>query len=422
MIKLTKIRAGALQFVLFIGAIIAVLLMAFVMLSHSHTLFNKKTDINIELIQATDKGMTRSFEQSLEAGKAWSLPEENTMRIQTNVEKSYWGILEKRAVVSKKGKLMFTKIGLVGHQEVNRFALYLQDDNRPMVIAGDAKINGDAYLPERGIKMGNIQGYGYTKPQLVYGREWQSKSRLPELENGVVGQLKQLTGTGYMPTGDVINFNKEAIVKNSFQKETQIIRGTVVNLVDVSLTGNIMVWASQQINVRPTANLRDIVLVAPKINIADGVTGNFQALASKQIKVGRNCTLNYPSVLAVQEARKFEKDNNILKEPSFIMESGSSVSGMILYKKDNESKGYGADLKIDKNASVHGEIYCDGSLELKGGVYGSVLTQSFISMENGNVYLNHLYNGNINSNQLPIAFGGLVFVDKPVNQVMKWLY
>ena len=104
MIRSKKIRAGALQFVLFIGAIIAVLLMAFVMISHSHTLFNKKTDITIAMIQATDKGLEASFDQPLEVGMTWELPEQDPLGIETGIQKDYWGLLEKREVTSKKGK------------------------------------------------------------------------------------------------------------------------------------------------------------------------------------------------------------------------------------------------------------------------------------------------------------------------------
>lgn len=410
------------QFVLFIGAIIAVLLMAFVLLSHSHSLFNKKTDITIDLIQATDRGMSQSFEQSLEVGETWILPEENSIGIQTNVQKTYWGVLENRKVVSQKGKLKFTKIGLVGHQLENRFALYLQEDNRPMVIAGDARINGDAYLPERGIKMGNIQGFGYTKTQLVYGHQRQSKSRLPELEKGMVGQLKQLTATGFMPTGNDLMLKTGAMVKNGFQQETQIIRGVNVDLENVSLTGNIMVWASHQINVFDTAVLQDVVLIAPEIHIADGVNGNFQALATKQIMVGRNCNLVYPTILAVQETGRFKGNTDMSLEPSLVINSGSTISGTILFLDGNDAKYYTPDIKIDEDTAVFGELFSEGYLELKGEVFGSVYTKAFIAMENGNLYLNHLYNGRIDASLLPMAYGGLVFSDRPANKVMKWLY
>ncbi|RIV68265.1 hypothetical protein [Flagellimonas aequoris] len=419
MTKLKKIKAGALQFVLFIGAIIAVLLMAFVMVSHSHTLFNKKTDITIAMIQATDRGMGASFDQPLEVGMTWELPERDPLGIETSVQKDYWGLLEKREVISKKGKLKFTKIGLVGLRDENRYALYLEDNNRPMVIAGVARISGDAFLPERGIKMGNIQGFGYTKPQLVYGRRQQSSSRLPELYQEVARQLGQLTG---LPKGNNISFKKGEIIKNSFQEETQIIRGAVIELENISLVGNILVWASEEIIVQPTANLRDVVLIAPQINIVDGTMGNFQALASKQITMGRNGNLSYPSVLAVGKKGKFEKNANKQQEPSLIMEPGASLSGMLLYWEENDLEGYGANIQIQENANVNGEVYCQGSLELKGNVYGSVTTQSFITLEKGNVYQNHLFGGKIEANLLPLAYGGLVFKDKPANQVMKWLY
>ncbi|WP_127019777.1 hypothetical protein [Flagellimonas beolgyonensis] len=422
MIGIKKIKAGALQFVLFIGAIIAVLLMAFVMLSHSHTLFNKKTDITIDLIQTTDRGMTQSFEQPLETGKTWTLLEESTIGIHTSVQKSFWGMLEKRTVVSKKGKLKFTKTGLVGHKEENRAALYLQDDNRPMVIAGDAKINGNAYLPERGIKIGNIQGFGYSKPQLVYGHQRQSKSRLPELEKGMVGQLKQLTASGFILAGNDLRLKTGAMVKNGFQQETQIIQGVNVDLESISLTGNIMVWASRQIKVFDTAVLQDVVLIAPEIHIADGVNGNFQALASEQITVGNNCNLVYPTILAVQETGRFKRNMDMSSEPSLVINSGSRISGTMLFLTGNDAQEFTPDIKIDTDTVVFGELFCEGYLELKGEVFGSVYTTAFIAMANGNLYLNHLYNGRIDASLLPMAYGGLVFSEKSANQVMKWLY
>src|SRR5690606_36425267 len=105
MIWSKKIRAGALQFVLFIGAIIAVLLLAFVLLSHTHALFDKKTDITVDLIQTVDRGMFQSFDQNREPGKPWEPSQYNDLEIQTSVQTEYWGVLEKRSVTAKKGKI-----------------------------------------------------------------------------------------------------------------------------------------------------------------------------------------------------------------------------------------------------------------------------------------------------------------------------
>ncbi len=56
MIILRKIKAGALQFVLFVGAIIAVLLMSFLLLTYTHQHFEKKTDVLIEVLRSADYG------------------------------------------------------------------------------------------------------------------------------------------------------------------------------------------------------------------------------------------------------------------------------------------------------------------------------------------------------------------------------
>ncbi len=38
-------------------------------------------------------------------------------------------------------------------------ALYLKDNNKPLVLVGGTRIDGKAYLPKRGVKSGNIAGY-----------------------------------------------------------------------------------------------------------------------------------------------------------------------------------------------------------------------------------------------------------------------
>src|SRR5690606_34855171 len=124
---------------------------------------------------------------------------------------------------AKKGKIQFTKTGFVGRGEENRYALYLNDNQRPMVIVGNSMIIGDALLPQRGIKMGNIHGYGYTRPQLVYGRTKQSNTALPRLNEGTQRQLDKLTGSGYVPKRDALELEKNIVITNSFLEEPKMI-------------------------------------------------------------------------------------------------------------------------------------------------------------------------------------------------------
>lgn len=417
-----KIKAGALQFVLFIGAIIAVLLLAFVLLSHTHALFDKKTDITVDLIQAVDRAMFQSFDQNEERGQPRELSKTDGLGIETNVQKEYWGVLEKRSVTAKKGKIQFTKTSFVGHGDDDRYALYLKDNQRPMVIVGNAKIMGNALLPQRGIKMGNIQGFGYTRPQLVYGRTKQSNTALPKLNDGMQLQLDRLTNSGELPQGDRLDLEKNMVVTNSFLEEPKVVQGDFIDLAEVSLSGNILIWATDAIRLHRSAQLRDVVLVAPKIEVTDGVAGNFQAIASEWITVGRDCTLDYPTVLALQRPRTYDEKISMEQDPRILVEQGSWVSGMLIYMDQNEYKGNSPYIKIEEDATIKGEVHCTQNLELKGNVLGSVTTNAFVAKENGNVYLNHLFHGRMDASLLPKEYGGICYENNKGNRIMKWLY
>ncbi|NAY93513.1 hypothetical protein GTQ34_16535, partial [Muricauda sp. JGD-17] len=59
-----RVKAGALQFVLFIGALIAILLSTFVLLHHVHHKFDKKTEKTITLVKKADWGIHHALSQN----------------------------------------------------------------------------------------------------------------------------------------------------------------------------------------------------------------------------------------------------------------------------------------------------------------------------------------------------------------------
>lgn len=422
MIWKKKIKAGALQFVLFIGAIIAVLLISFVLISHTHVLFKKKTDVTIALIRAADQGLEYSFRKSMHNGDVLQVPDSEEIGITTSIQKKYWGLWEIRSALAKKGKLAFEKTGFVGHGKNEIFALYLKENQRPMVIAGDAKITGTAQLPERGIKMGNIQGYGYTRPQLVYGRQQRSSSTLPNLDKEFLQQLELISNSYFEPQGEEVDLKPGTVLKTSFKEETQLIKGFTIDLEKMALSGNVLVWASKKITVHPSTELHDVVLVAPYIEIKEGAQGNFQVVASERIEVGKGANLEYPTVLAVYQSKNTSKEMGDSRMPNILVDNGASVGGMVIYIGKEDPKDIRPHIKIEQNAQVIGEVYCSRNLELKGSIYGNATTDAFIALENGNAYLNHLFNGKLDATMLPLGYGGLCYEDKPANTILKWLY
>jgi hypothetical protein len=398
-----------------VGAIIAVLLLSFVLVVHSHNLFKKKTDVLVAVIQEADKAFAKSFAKDL--GTEKQIFPITELGIETTLQKESWGLLQLQKVHSKKGKFQFKKMAFVGPTDSKRPALYLKDNQRPLVLVGNTKVSGTAYLPERGVKMGNIYGNSYYAPKLIYGQELQSGEQLPPLSREFQEQLLLKNFES-----ESIDYKARMTLKNSFANPTKSIRGDYIQLEEVTLSGNIVVQATHKIVVEASSILHDIILIAPIIEIRNWTKGNFQALAQKTIKVGKGCKLDYPSVLAVNLIRKDSLINQSM-EPHIALDSYAELRGFILFKEDHEEPNlYKPHVHIDENAQVHGEVYSSQNLELKGKVHGNVTVGGFVALENGNIYQNHLYNGKINSGTLAEQYAGIAYENQKTDQIIKWLY
>ncbi|MEC7264021.1 MAG: hypothetical protein VXW38_09795 [Bacteroidota bacterium] len=417
---LKKVKAGALQFVLFMGAVIAVLLMTFVLLHHTHQLFDKKSSKVIEVIKRADMGIQYAMGQDLPNNSSTVLDMGLDDGIEVTVSKSYWGIFEKYIAVSKFKKTQFTKIALVGGRlEPNFPALYVKDNDRPMIIAGSAKITGSALLPKQGIRPGGISGRFYQYKIPVFGQVKESGKALPYLDKGFRDQLKQLLISDQIGThGNELRFKPDVRAVNSFESPTQWIHGDVLRFSDGELKGNVLVKATGSITIGKGCNIKDVVFMAPKIVIEEGFLGRLQAMATDEIQIGKGVYLEYPSALIVdREGKPYEKSRKI---PHIFIGDQATINGVVGYLDNHEDNVFYPQISVAEKATVRGEVYCEKSLELKGNVLGKVTTDSFIAMENGSIYQNHLFNGNIDASKLPDEYGGLLL--NTGKMVVKWMY
>ncbi|SHK12501.1 hypothetical protein SAMN04488007_2088 [Maribacter aquivivus] len=430
MIIARKVKAGALQFVLFVGAIVAVLLMSFLLLTYTHQHFEKKTDVLVEVLRSTNYGIESSLKADFQIGDSYAVVKEEDIPITTTVKREFWGVFEKRKALAIHGNTSYTKTVLIGGQEQEELpALYLNNHQRPVIVAGNTRITGNAYLPEQGLKMGNINGNSYNRNELLYGRRFRSDSVLPKLSADLDTQIKLLATSNYIPQGDIIHRLSSEGIKNSFNNETIVYKDRTVRLQNIQLTGNVIIVASSKIIVEASAQLTDVVLMAPEIEIENGVSGTFQAIATESIYVGKKCNLFYPSALVVKKEKSFQGSglvNNkatVNRPPTIHLNERAKVRGYVMVIDDNTTKQYTPSIKIETGAKVIGEVYCTKNVELKGSVDGTVFTDGFIALENGSVYQNHIYNGIINSTQISDKYVGLLLASRVDNKkVMKWLY
>lgn len=424
--KALKLKAGALQMTLFVIVVIALLLGAFLLLTHLNKLVSTKTDFAIETVDNADKGIQYSLHHDLPYNQPFQVDLDDGTFKNLEVEKTIWGVFQRVNSSSKIKSFEFNKVALIGDAlpKTDRTALYLENTNKPLVVVGNTKIKGDAYVSEKGIRPGNISGQSYYGDQLLYGNMKLSRSDLPKIDSHIVSNIKIST----QQIADYSNYqfmdlDTTQSYSNSFFNPMNIAYSNkAIQLDNKKLSGHIIIKSDTEINVTSASTLKDIILIAPKISIEDHVKGNFQAIATDSIIVGENVTLTYPSALVLSPKNKSVENNKTsINQSSISIGRGSVIKGVVVNLANKTKNDFSAQIHIHETAGIYGEVYCTGNVELEGTVYGTIYTSGFVAHQNGSVYQNHIYNGNILANELSENYAGLI-LESDTKQIMQWLY
>lgn len=331
---------------------------------------------------------------------------------------SFWGIFQKTLVLAENKNKVFYKCGLIGSNlsENKRLSLYLKNNYKPLIVVGNTKIEGNVMIPKQGVQSGYIAGNSYLGDQLIYGNLKISSQDLPKLNRSLINELDTYekdymsTLSSYILSGNTKNIN-------SFLSGTYIIYKENSFSVNEEIIGNYIIKSDNTIIITKSSQLRDVIVMASEIIIEDGVVGNFQAIATNKIYVGRNVSLSYPSALVINENKDV-----LIKEAQIVIDEFSSLKGIILFRtKKDLSNSFETHLKISENTKILGDIYCEGNFELRGEVWGSVYTHQLISNTAGTIFINHLYNAKISNKGFPNYYSGILLENERKN-TMKWLY
>ncbi|WP_299272399.1 hypothetical protein [uncultured Psychroserpens sp.] len=412
------LKAGALQMVTFIIVVIALFLSSILILMHVHKQFRIQTNHTIETVKLLDEGIHYQMPKTVttDENRTMSLIAEDDKSLK--LTKGFWGVFEQMHVEAQIKNKKLVKMAFVGEQpRPSRVALFLKDNNKPLVVVGNTRIEGSAYLPKRGIKTGHISGHSYYGTKTVYGATEVSR-QFPKLDSKLEAHIKLLTEYKLVNQENIQNIDLHSGKThiNSFENPLMLASSrNEIMLSNITLSGHIIVQSNRKIIVDETAKLKDVVLIAPNIEIRKDVKGIFQAFATKQLSVSENVKLNYPSALVLY--------GDYIKEEAHHLElaSNSEIKGVLLCLGRTRSDNFDVQLKIEDNTIIEGQVYCEQNLDLRGTVYGTVYANNFLVKENGTTYQNHLYHAEINSNELTEQFVGLSFNTLP-KQVMKWLY
>lgn len=422
-----KLKSGALQFTVFIAVLIALLLAGLILYAYTFIYMKEQSKGAIENIQFADIGIQALLEQkelSLDTTQIDFIKKEK-QSIKTNL--SPWGIFQKGIVVTQFRKKKFTKTAIIGsliNADLSP-TLFLKETHNALTVVGTTKIKGIAYLPTQGVNSGYIAGNSYYGSQLIYGTIKKSTAELPKAEKTVLEAVDNYIKTYKIETQqDYIDLNASSRIINSFKSRTKgFYSQNPIVLENKIISGNIIIKSETSIKIRKTALLTDVIIIAPIIEIEDETTGSFQALASKKITMGKKCNLNYPSALVLSQENK-NSPNEISTIPfdnQIFIDAGSIVRGTVCFLQTKEIADFQTQIVLEKEAKIKGQVYCNGNLEIKGTVSGSVYTKQFVANQSGSIFMNHVYNATIENETVPKIYGGIILEQEP-KTVLKWLY
>jgi hypothetical protein len=408
-----KIKAGALQIVLVIAILILILLFSFISLISLQQKIKLKNGNYKESIYVNNQVFESLKTKSFPYGKTDSIQLSPLQTATSTLIKKQWGVFELVTVETKKKKETYQQTALIGYSKPTRETVYLRDNNQQLIVVGNTSIIGNVSIPSRGVNGGNISGTSYSKEKYIYGSISQSNTEIPKVSNKekIISFLK-----GYKNEDNItdIEIEESSTKQQSFTKKTVVHRSNgVIDLVNTSLSGNIIIESNTVIKVHASSKLNDVILIAPIIEIQSGFKGRLQAFATKKILVKENTTLNYPSTLMLF-------DDTEQTDSQIHISNASTIKGIVAYFTDSKKQHFKPQVIIEDTSVIHGEVYCLGNFELKGTVFGSVYTNSFIVHKSGGIYMNHILNGTINSKKLPKQYVGLSF-EKSYQNVAKWI-
>jgi hypothetical protein len=416
------VKAGALYYAIFISFLVALLGGFFVMnvwTHHAHTLL-------ILNGQRLERNLHSSLLLAQETPEL--IPDNKSVEVDlfndgndiVSVTRKQWGGFSLVRVDAEAKFINKSAIALYGKDvfENEKIALYLSDRGQYLSLSGKTIIKGDCFLPKSGLRRAYIEGSSFQGSKLSEGKVSESKPELPSENNTII-----TTNIPYFSCqislndtlADIALLFRSDTIRQSFYSKTLVMYSKYwVTLSDKFLQGNIRIISSKGVTITKSVQTDNIIVYAPKIEVGKGFVGNLQLFASDTIIVNDGVKLLFPSLLSIPDAQNAKAFINIGKNCLII--------GDLLLSIKNETKNSRAECLLNAGSIVTGRVYCEGRLELRGTVNGTIYTNGFILRTPGSIYENHLIDATINFDALPEYYSGSLIngiVER--YKMVKWL-
>lgn len=397
----SKLKASSLLHVVFVCLLIALLCFGMILLSGYSSLFQKRNVQKIQLQLTNDAAVLSSLSKVEAIQKnpiKSSLFDDSSISVVNIRNWGFYKILTSKTIHAKD--TVFKSI-LIGKKTTDKTALYVTDYDKELNVAGTVKIKGNIIVPK-----------GITKDKNIIGEQTNIKiNGITKPSSGKLPTLRKLPESEFLEELEMVDLQTILEKQNyihPFNKKTQLLKVSNSSfLQNKQLKGNIIIDCKGTFVIKDNMMLEDVIVKANTVTIESGFIGNIQIIAKKSVVLEDDVQLAYPSSILIEKPKDSSK---------VIIGKNSKLIGGIVLQNTNYKTAAKAKILINEDATVIGAIYCYGSLDLKGKVYGNVYTDRLITKTKETSYSNVLMNTEIDISKLPVNFIGIPLFEESLTK------
>lgn len=393
---LKQLKASSLLHAVFVCLLIALVCFGMLLLASYTSLFQQNALEKTQLQLTNDAALTWQLSKDIFSEEEAQPISIFNDEVQTHIKTLNWGFYNIVSAKTYHHQDTIQKAVLVGKVATDNTALYITDYDKIQSVAGNVTIVGDVNVPKARFEEKNMQG---EKTVIrINGITMNSQDKLPEIK-----ELTSKNPTIYDTEFSIANLSNQTVYVHSFDKKTALlkIQDTRI-LVGKKLKGNIIIEKSGMFIITKNMELEDVIVKADEVKIERGFTGNLQIIAKNTVYIEQEVQLNYPSSILIENPKD---------AATITIDKNSVVMGGIVLQNSNRKTAEKSLITIEKDAFIIGTIYCNGTLELQGKIYGSVYTDRWMTRVENAEYKNLLMNVEIDRSKLPETFVGISLFD-----------
>lgn len=333
--------------------------------------------------------------------------------IQLNLQKRRWGVYDLfvSVVVSGKNDTLFSKIALKGYQKDNEdnTSLYLRNTPSQLTISDSISVKGNCFIPGGVFKQSIKNDTTTLSKQQVFSSP-DTLWSLPQADS-MAQYVKAFDKKGNS------KIEVDDSITNSFLNQPLLISADTV-ILSGKLRGNVIVHGNF-IKLTSSAEAENILIIGKNVFLPDFFSGKLQIMATDTISIGKNCTLGYPSIIALMPA--IDDDSVVAKSHHYLaLGDSSTLFGEIYAYSSQYSVSLNMYTRIRKCTKLVGSVFTSGDLEWTGNCQGSIICDKIINYNKQAMQVNLLSNTSIDSLPEGYAYSAL-FPKHGHGKIVTWL-